>query len=194
MLVQTKPQTYTPEEYFALEEQSETKHEYHNGEIVPMTGGTTNHNKISGNFYAYFKFAKKGKPYDIFMADVRLWIPDYDRYTYPDVQIIFGDILYYEKRKDTVTNPSVIVEVLSNSTRSYDKGDKFKYYRSLPTLQEYITINQYGFEVEQYVKTDDGKWLITYLEAEDTVLSLASVDFEISLKDLYDGVNFEEAD
>ncbi len=194
MLVQTKPQTYTPEEYFALEEQSETKNEYHNGEIVPMTGGTTNHNKISGNFYAYFKFAKKGKLYDIFMADVRLWIPDYDRYTYPDVQIIFGDILYYEKRKDTVTNPSVIVEVISNSTRSYDKGDKFKYYRSLPTFQEYITINQYGFEVEQYVKTDDGKWLISYLEAEDTVLSLASVDFEISLKDLYDGVNFEEAD
>ena len=194
MLVQTKPQTYTPEEYFALEEQSETKHEYHNGEIVPMTGGTTNHNRIVINLVAFLKFAFRGKPLSLFTSDVRLWIPAYDRYTYPDVQIIFGDIIYHEKRKDTVTNSSVIVEVLSNSTRSYDKGDKFKYYRSLPTFQEYITINQYGFEVEQYVKTDDGKWLITYLEAEDTVLSLASVDFEIPLKDLYDGVNFEEAD
>lgn len=194
MLVQTKLQTYTPEDYFALEEQSETKHEYHNGEILPMTGGTTDHNRIIINLVAFLKFAFRNKPLSFFASDVRLWLPDYNRYTYPDLQIISGDIMYYENRKDTVTKPSVIVEVLSNSTRSYDKGDKFKYYRSLPTFQEYITIDQYRFEVEHYVKTDDCKWLVTYLESEDSVLSLTSVDFELSLKDLYEDVNFSEAD
>lgn len=194
MLVQTKPQTYTGEEYFALEEKSDIKHEYHQGEIVPMTGGTTNHNRIIINLVAFLKFAFRGKPLSLFTSDVRLCLPEYDRYTYPDVQIISGDISYYENRQDTVTNPAVIVEVLSNSTRIYDKGDKFKYYRSLPRFQEYITIDQYGFEVEQYVKTDDGKWLVTYLDSEDSVLSLAAVEFEISLKDLYEGVKFEESE
>lgn len=192
MLVQAKPRTYSPEEYLVLEEKSQTKHEYQDGEIIPMTGGTTNHNKIAGNFYAYFKFATKGKPYEVFMADVRLWIPANRRYTYPDVQIICGDIAYHENRKDTVTNPSAIVEVLSKSTRDYDKGDKFKFYRSIPEFREYITIAQYGFEVEQYVKTDEGKWLITYLESQESVLSLATVEFEIPLTDLYEGVRFED--
>jgi Uma2 family endonuclease len=175
----------------ALEEQSEIRSEYHDGEIVPMSGGTVNHNKISGNFYAYFKFAKKGKPYEVFMADVRLWIPESNRYTYPDVQIICGKVAYYENRKDTIINPTVIIEVLSQSTEAYDKGDKFKFYRSIPSFQEYIIINQYQFEVEQYVKTENGKWLVTYLESEEAVLSLNSAEFEISLRELYEGVEFE---
>ncbi len=191
MITQTATRTYTPEEYLALEEQSETRNEYHDGEIVPMSGGTVNHNKISGNFYAYFKFAKKGQSYDVFMADVRLWIPESNRYTYPDVQIICGEVGYYEKRKDTIINPTVIIEVLSQSTEAYDKGDKFKYYRSIPSFQEYIIINQYQYEVEQYVKTEDNKWLVSYLESAEAVLSLNSVEFEISLEELYEGVEFE---
>ena len=191
MIVQTATQTYTPEEYLALEEQSEIRNEYHDGEIIPTTGGTVNHNKISGNFYAYFKFAKKGQPYDVFMADVRLWIPENNRYTYPDVLIISGEVDYYENRKDTIINPTVIIEVLSQSTEVYDKGDQFKFYRSIPSFQEYIMINQYQYEVEQYVKTDHGKWLVTYLESVESVLSLNSVEFDIPLSDLYEGVEFE---
>jgi len=148
MLVQTKPRAYTPEEYFALEEKSEIKHEYHNGKIVPMTGGTTNHNRIALNLVAFLKFALLGQKISFFIGDVRLWIPAHRRYTYPDVQIICGDIAYHDNRIDTVTNPAVIVEVLSKSTRNYDRGDKFRFYRSLPSFQEYITIDQYRFEVE----------------------------------------------
>lgn len=104
-----------------------------------------------------------------FTSDVRLWIPAYRRYTYPELQIICGDIAYHDNRKDTVTNPAVIVELLSNSTRNYDRGDKFQFYRSISTFQEYITIDQYRLEVEHYIKTGDGKWLISYLESEESV-------------------------
>ena len=192
MLAQTKPRTYSPEEYFALEEKSEIKHEYHNGEILPITGGTTNHNRIAINLVTYLNLAFQGKKTSFFIGDVRLWIPAYRRYSYPDVQIICSDIAYHDNRKDTVTNPAVIVEVLSKSTRNYDRGDKFRFYRSLPSFQEYITIDQYRFEVEHYIKNDDNNWLIRYLESEESVLSLVSVDFEISLKDLYDNVRFDD--
>lgn len=194
MLVQTQKRIHTPAEYLAIEENSEIKHEYHDGEIIPMTGGTTTHNKIAGNFYSYFKFAHRGKPYEIFMGDVRLWISAYRRYTYPDIQIILGDIVYYENRKDTVLNPAIIVEVLSDSTRNYDKGDKFKFYRSIPELTEYITIDQYRFEIEQYVKAKDGKWLVTYLESKEAILSLASVEFEISLNNIYESITLQESE
>ncbi|MGB3403837.1 MAG: Uma2 family endonuclease [Microcoleaceae cyanobacterium] len=194
MITQTATRNYTPEEYLILEEQSETRNEYHNGKIIPMTGGTVNHNYILGNFCAYFKFAKKGQPYNVFMADIRLWITEYNRYIYPDIQIICGEIGYYKKRKDTIINPTVIVEVLSQSTEAYDKGDKFKYYRYIPSFQEYIIINQYQYEVEQYVKTEDNKWLVSYLESEESVLSLNSVEFDLPLLDLYEGVEFEVID
>jgi Uma2 family endonuclease len=191
MITQTATRTYTPEEYLALEEQSEIRNEYHDGEIVPMTGGTTNHNCIIVNLVAFLKFAFRGQDKSLFTSDVRLWIPEYNRYTYPDVQIICGEVAYDENRKDTIINPTVIVEVLSQSTEAYDKGDQFKFYRSIPSFQEYIIINQYQFEVEQYVKTENGKWLVTYLESEEAILSLNSVEFEIPLRDLYEGVGFE---
>ncbi|MBO1350529.1 MAG: Uma2 family endonuclease [Hormoscilla sp. GUM202] len=112
MLAQTKPRTYSREEYFALEEKSEIKHEYHNGEIVPMTGGTTNHNRIAINLVTSLKFALRGQKISFFTSDVRLGFPAHRRYTYPDLQIICGDIAYHDRRKDTVTNPAVIVEVV----------------------------------------------------------------------------------
>jgi len=191
MLVQTKPRTYTPEEYLALDSKSDPKHEYHNEKIVPITGCTANHNRIALNLVAFLKLALRGQKNSFFSSDVRLWIPAHRRYTYPDLQIICGDIAYHDNRKDTVTNPAVIVEVLSN-TRNYDRGDKFQFLRSLPTFQEYITIDQYRFDVEHYIKNDDDNWLIRYLESEESVLSLVSVEFEISLKYLYEDVRFEE--
>ncbi|MGB3535835.1 MAG: Uma2 family endonuclease [Microcoleaceae cyanobacterium] len=194
MITQTATRTYTPEEYLILEEQSETRNEYHDGEIVPMSGGTVNHNSIIVNLVAFLKFAFRGQNKSLFTSDVRLWIPESNRYTYPDVQIICGEVAYHENRKDTIINPTVIIEVLSQSTEAYDKGDKFKYYRSIPSFQEYIIINQYQCEVEQYVKTENNKWLVSYLESEEAVLSLNSVEFEISLRDIYEGVEFESVE
>ncbi len=183
---------YTPEEYLELEEKAEYKHEYRNGKIIPMTGGTTNHNKIALNFAAYFKFSLKGQGYDVYIGDVRLWIPRYRQYTYPDVMVIKGQPLYAEKGTTTVMNPCLIVEVLSNSTQNYDQGDKFMYYRSIPEFNEYILIAQDRYYVMQYAKNSEAKWVLSEYEREESVLSLNSISFQIAFQDLYEGVNFED--
>jgi Uma2 family endonuclease len=192
MQVQSQKRYYTPEEYLELEEAADYKNEYRDGEIVPMTGGTTNHNKIALNFAANLKFALRGQGYDIYIGDVRLWIPRYRQYTYPDVMVIQGEPVYTGTNTTTVMNPLLIAEVLSKSTKNYDQGDKFLYYRSIPELKEYILIDQSKYHVMQYVKTAEGQWLFTEYESEDSVLSLRSVDFQIAFSELYEQVNFAE--
>ncbi|MDB9338307.1 MULTISPECIES: Uma2 family endonuclease [Cyanophyceae] len=191
MQIQTQKRQYTPEEYLQLEEKSEYKNEYLDGEIVPMAGGTTNHNEISLNFCTNFKFRMRGKNYKIYMGDVKLSIPRYRIYAYPDVMIIPGEPIYEGTGTTTITNPVIIAEVLSKSTESYDKTSKFRYYRSLPTFKEYIMIDQYEYFVEQFYKNNDGQWVLTEYETQDAVLSLQTIDFQISLSDIYEGINFE---
>ncbi|MEH2370245.1 Uma2 family endonuclease [Nostoc sp.] len=192
MQLETQKVYYTPEEYLELEEKAEYKSEYRDGEIVPMTGGTTNHNKIAGNFYAYLKFGLRGNNYDVYIGDVRLWIPRYRQHTYPDVMVIKGQPIYTGTSTTTVMNPMLIAEVLSKSTKNYDQGDKFLYYRSIPEFKEYILIDQYQYHVMQYVKTAESQWSFTELEDESATLSLQTVDFQIELRDLYEQVNFAE--
>ncbi len=194
MQLQTLKRYYTTEEYLELEEAAEYKSEYRDGEIVPMTGGTTNHNKIALNFSANLKFALRGQDYDIYIGDVRLWIPRYRQYTYPDVMVIQGESIYTGTSLTTVMNPLLIVEVLSNSTKNYDQGDKFLYYRSIPELKEYILIDQAQFHVIQHTKTTVGKWLLTEYESESAVLALESIDYQIAFSDLYERVNFAESE
>lgn len=104
---------YSPEEYLELETAAESKSEYRNGLIIPMSGGTPNHNRIAGNFYAALNFALKGQRYDVFIGDMRLSIPQTRLYTYPDVMVVSGQLQFAEGRKDTITNPLIIAEVLS---------------------------------------------------------------------------------
>ncbi|NCR70216.1 MAG: Uma2 family endonuclease [Microcystis aeruginosa LG13-12] len=141
MTIATDKSTYSFAEYLELEETAAYKNEYQDGEIVPMTGGTTDHNKIAGNFYF-------------------------------------------------ITNPRLIVEVLSKSTQNYDQGDKFLYYRSLPEFQEYILISQSRPYIMQYNKTQENKWLLTEYEGENASLSLTSVNFDLSFQEIYEGVTF----
>ena len=194
MQVQTARDYYTPEEYLELEEAADYKSEYRDGEIVPMAGGTTNHNKIALNFAANLKFSLRGQSYDIYIGDVRLWIPRYRQYTYPDVMVIQGEPLYTGTGTTTVMNPLLIVEVLSKSTKNYDQGDKFLYYRSIPEFKEYILIDQTRYHVMQHTKTLDGKWLLTEHESEKAVLELNSIEFQISFSDIYERINFEEGE
>ena len=190
MTIATDKSTYSFAEYLQLEETAAYKNEYQDGEIVPMTGGTTDHNKIALNFAAYLKFALKEQKYNIFIGDVKLWIGQYRQATYPDVMLIEGEPIYYETGKTTVTNPRLIVEVLSKSTQNYDQGDKFLYYRSLPELQEYILISQSRPYIMQYNKTEENKWLLTEYEGENASLSLTSVNFALSFQEIYEGVTF----
>ncbi|BAZ01329.1 hypothetical protein NIES37_53280 [Tolypothrix tenuis PCC 7101] len=192
MQLETQKRYYTPEEYLELEEKAEYKSEYRDGEIVSMTGGTTNHNKIALNLAASLKIALRRKNYDVYIGDVRLWIPRYRQHTYPDVMVIAGEPIYTGTSTTTVMNPLLIAEVLSKSTKNYDQGDKFLYYRSLPEFQEYILIDQYQYHVMQYVKTAASQWSFTEIEGESATLSLQTVDFQIELRDLYEKVNFAE--
>ena len=182
---------YTPEEYLELETNAEERHEYIDGEIVLMPGGMPNHNRITGNFYAALNFALKRQPYDVFITDQRLWIPRQRSSTYPDVMIIQGELQLQEGRKDTLTNPLMIAEVLSNSTKAYDKDEKFRAYRTIPSFQEYVLIDQYSLHIEQYYKTEPYKWIFSEYDGAEAILSLSSVPFEIALVDLYDKVAFE---
>lgn len=187
----TEQRYYTPEEYLELEETAEYKSEYINGQIIPMAGGSTNHNRIAGNFYAALNFAFKQQNYEVFMGDVRLWIPQKRIYTYPDVMIVAGEPDYFNNRTDTILNPQVIVEVLSKSTKGYDREDKFEAYRTIPTFQEYILISQTRMYIEHFSKTGNKRWMLSQYDEEDEAIALASVPFQISLLDLYNKVNFE---
>jgi len=182
MQLQTQKRSYTPEEYLELEEAADYKSEYRDGEIVPMTGGTTNHNKIALNFAANLKFALRGQDYDIYIGDVRLWIPRYRQYIYTGTSTT------------TVMNPLLIVEVLSKSTKNYDLGEKFIYYRAIPEFNEYILIDQTKYHVMQYTKTLEGRWFLTEYESEETILELSSIEFQINLKEIYEKVNFTDSE
>jgi Uma2 family endonuclease len=156
-----------------------------------MVGGLPNHNRIILNIAAALNFALKRQPYDVFVTDQRLWIPQKRIYTYPDVMVIQGELQLQEGRRDTITNPTMIVEVLSDSTEAYDRSGKFAAYRTLPTFQEYVLIDQYSLHVEQYFRTEPNKWIFSEYDGEAALLKLSAVPFEISLADLYDKVEFE---
>ncbi|MBE9058075.1 Uma2 family endonuclease [Sphaerospermopsis sp. LEGE 08334] len=190
--IKTVKAYYTPEEYLELEEKSEYKNEYRDGEIIPMTGGTTNHNKLALNLATSLNLALDDLDYEVYIGDVKLWIPRYREFTYPDVMVIEGEPIYYSTNTTIVTNPLLIAEVLSKSTKDYDRGDKFLYYRSIPEFKEYILIDQYKYYVMQYVKNNENQWLLTEYETEDAIFKLASINLELSLKQLYKKNNFLE--
>ncbi|NEP78094.1 MAG: Uma2 family endonuclease [Okeania sp. SIO3C4] len=165
--------------------------EYINSEIISITGGTPNHNQISLNFSAALNFSLKNQSYRVFVADQRLWIPNKSIYTYPDVMVTSGDLQLQTGRKDTILNPLIIAEVLSKSTRNYDKDEKFAAYRTIPTFQEYLLIDQYAMQVEKYYQTAHKQWIFSeYNEASETI-SLNSISFQITMADIYNKVEFE---
>jgi len=181
---------YTPEEYLELEINSEERHEYINGKIILRTGGTPNHNTVALNLSAALNVALKRQPYEVFITDQRLWIPEKRIHTYPDVMVMAQPIEYSEGRRDTLINPVAIAEVLSKSTKNYDKDEKFAAYRTITSFQEYVLIDQYTLHVEQYCRTDFKKWTFLEYDLEDDTLEFASVPFQVGLTDLYDKVDF----
>ena len=189
--VQTQP-IYLPEEYLALETASETRHEYIDGEIIPMTGGLPNHNQIALNLAGNLNYLLRKQPYRVFINDQRLWIPKKRIYTYPDVMITPRDLVYQEGRKDTLTNPITIIEVLSKSTSSYDRGDKFTAYRTIPSFQEYLLLDQYLHYVQKYTKIGAKKWEFQEYDRLEDEVNFNSVSFAIALTEIYDKVELEQ--
>ncbi|MEH2318433.1 Uma2 family endonuclease [Nostoc sp.] len=187
----TKQRYYTPEEYLELEEAADYKSEYIDGQIIPMAGGTVNHNQIALNLSTELNLAFKKQNYRVFMGDVRLWILQKRTYTYPDVMILAGEPEFFNNRKDIILNPQIIVEVLSKSTKGYDSEDKFQAYRTISTFQEYLLIDQTRIHVDQFSKIGKKQWALREYDEEDEAIALVTVPFEISLQDLYNKVKFE---
>lgn len=185
------PRRYLPEEYLAMEVEATERHEYRNGEMILMAGGTPNHNKLALNLAATLNVALKRQPYEVYMTDQRLWIPNHRTYTYPDVMVVAQPLIYAPDRRDTLTNPLLIIEILSPSTAADDRSSKFALYRSIPTFQEYVLVEQDRIYLEQYTKTNDRQWIFTPYAATDVVLTLTSLNLTIAIADIYDKVTVE---
>lgn len=175
----------SPAEYLALEDIAESKSEYCKGEVFAMAGGTADHNRIGLNFVEGLRPVLREKKCELFMGDMKVWIEQAETFVYPDLVIVCGKPNYYENRKDIVTNPVILVEVLSESTKSYDHIEKFQLYRSLPTLQEYILVDQYSVHIKQYFREAKFRWVLTEHYDENEVIKLSSVEAEIALSAIY---------
>lgn len=181
----------TPEEYLALEEKADHKSEYFQGEIFALAGGSLKHNLIVGNIHAELKNALKAKPCRVLMSDMRLLVKRNGLYTYPDVMVICGKVEFVEGRNDTVTNPIVIVEVLSPSTHSYDRVKKFARYKQLDSLREYVLVDSEQVHVTLLRRTESGMWTIEMCDERETIVRLESIGCELALARIYDQIEFE---
>ncbi len=190
MLTQSPPEILSLEEYRNLETSAETKHEYHDGEIIEMTGGSINHNSILINLIVLLKLALRGTNYRLQSSDLRLWIPQYNRGLYPDLMLIAGEPLFSDNRNDEILNPCLIIEVLSPSTSGYDRGDKFRYYRSIPQLNQYLLVSQGEILIESYSKTSENNWLLQEYTPARGIISLDSLGISLNLADIYEGIDF----
>ena len=192
MSVQTKP-FITPEEYLERERAAEFKSEYYNGEIFAMSGGSRNHVLIAGNCQMALRFALKDKGCLVFQSDLRVHIPSTDLYTYSDVIVVCGEEQYLDNQQDTLVNPVLLVEVLSSSTESCDRGKKFEFYRSIASLQEYMLVAQDRTSVEVFRKNDEGRWVLYEADPEQGAIELAAIGCVLKLDDLYANVTFDTA-
>ncbi len=190
MMALLKTKSYTIAEYLELDVAATERSEYRNGEIVSITSGTPNHNDIAGNLYILLKTALKGQNYRTFYADQRLWVPEARLYTYPDIAVVPNPLELQSGRTDTIMNPCLIAEVLSKSTQNYDRGEKFLAYRTIPSLREYLLIDQYRIHVEHYLQTAAHQWLFSEYDNPTTNLTLETLDIEIQIADIYETIDF----
>jgi Uma2 family endonuclease len=186
------PQTYTAEAYLALEVDSDQRHEYRHGEIILMTGGTPAHNEICRMLVFLLTAELRRQPYSIFVTDQRLWIPEPNQYTYPDVMVTPRPAALQPDRKDTVMPPILVAEVLSDSTEKYDRGEKFEAYRTIPTFQEYLLIAQDKPHVEHYTKQAENQWLFSEYRDLSQTFEVRSLGVAIALAELYEAIELEE--
>lgn len=180
----------SPEEYLTEERAALDKHEYYQGEVFAMSGASLKHNVIFSNLFGELAHKLKGKSCKPYGSDLRIHIPKNTLYTYPDISIICGEADLTDKEFDTATNPSVIIELLSKSTRNYDKGEKFTLYRDIDSLKEYILVDTEKIYTEKHVRNADGSWQLTDYKSLENSFTIDSIQLTILLKDVYEGISF----
>ncbi len=182
---------FSPQEHLALERKSETRNEYYNGEILAMSGASREHNLISVNLLRDSGNQLEDRPCEAYTSDMRVAIEATGLYTYPDVSVVCGEPRFLESEVDTLLNPMVIVEVLSPTTEAYDRGVKFRHYRRIRSLREFVLITQERMLVERFTRQGND-WVLSDLTEPDQVLKLESINCEIPLSRIYAKVTFPE--
>jgi len=183
---------YTVEEYLAFERKAAVKHEFYNGNIVEMPGGTINHNLIATNFAVALSIAleEKDEKYLVINSDMKIQIPAFNHFVYPDTVVVCEKPAFYEDNKDVITNPLLIVEVMSPSSQVYDQGEKFYKYRTLPSLQEFVLASQEQPWVNTFYRGKPNTWIETLADKLESTIHFKSIDCEIDLKRIYKNVEF----
>jgi Uma2 family endonuclease len=178
-------QLYTRKEYLLMEASADIKSEYYQGEIFAMTGGTPNHSTICFNLTRRVGEAIDNTNCRGFESNMKLFILEADAYVYPNAMVVCGDVKLAEDTTDAITNPVLIIEVLSPGTESFDRGRKFDYYRTIPSFKEYVLVSQDKPKVELYFRQSETVWQYRVIEGLDKAFLLQSLDYELKLADIY---------
>jgi len=184
-----QPKTHlTPEEYLAIERKAEYKSEYFNGEMFAMAGASERHVLIVTNVVAELRGQLRRRPCTVYSTDLRVRVSPAGLYTYPDVVVVCGQAQFADDQKDTLLNPTLIVEVLSESTKDYDRGGKFEHYRTLMSLSEYVLIDQDKHHVEHFVRQPENRWLLSETNRLEDTIHVSSISCDLALAEVYDKV------
>jgi len=187
------PEQYlTIDDYIALEESSGVKHEFLDGAAFAMTGASPAHNLMTFNVASILRPQLRGKSCRIYSSDLRLKVEATGLYTYPDASVVCGPAQFADTPKNTITNPAVLIEILSPSTESYDRGKKSQHYRKIESLRAYLLIAQDSRHVELYVKEEQNRWVLAEFSQEDAVVPLDTIGCAMTVKDIYEDVEFEK--
>jgi Uma2 family endonuclease len=184
MSAELKP-LLTAEEYLAIERRSETKHEFYRGEMFAMSGASRKHNLITFNLAGIFHSQIKDRDCDAYISDMRVQVASTSSYVYPDAVVTCEHPQFEDGHLDTLLNPMLVVEVLSETTENYDRGKKFERYRKIGSLREYLLISQDRAHIEHFVRHDDGNWLMSDVSGLGAIVELSSVKCELALADIY---------
>lgn len=186
-MAQTAVSHYSYEAYLALEAEADTKHEYHDGFIVAMAGGTPVHSQIGANATTALNVVlqKEAKPCITFNSDLKIHIEAVNRTFYPDASVACESPVYSDKDPNALTNPILIIEVLSDSTAAFDRGLKFSHYRQLPSLQEYVLISQEEAMVDTYYRVEENLWEIRTITGFSASVELKSIGITVQMSDIY---------
>jgi Uma2 family endonuclease len=192
---------FTVQEYLEIEKAATERHEFHKGEIfdmpghgemLAMSGAGNRHNIIFSNLFTGLGIRLRGKPCQPYGPDLRINIPENTLYTYPDISVFCGELQQSNEDEDTVIHPTIIIEILSPSTQVYDRGGKFKLYRDIPTLKEYILIDTAAVNIEAFRLNEKKHWELEEYTTQDQLLKFPALSIEIPLSEIYDRIRFSE--
>jgi Uma2 family endonuclease len=181
----------TPEEYLRIERLAERKSEFFGGEVIPMPGVSRYHNRINRDLIVEITNQFAGRPCEVFFCEMRVKIAANDSYAYPDVAILCGDPAFEDANVDTLLNPQVIIEILSESTETHDRGLKLRHYRSIESLQEYLLVSQSERRIEHYARLASGEWVYSDMTDPRGTIVLRSVDCRLPMERVYHSISFD---